>query len=66
MNNEVIIGVLIMKKIKLFIMLEILCIGICGCGLTNINEQNNLRNKRSIIILDDNTKFKVNIREFTL
>ncbi len=40
MNNEVIIGVLIMKKIKLFIMLEILCIGICGCGLTNINEQN--------------------------
>lgn len=31
---------LIMKKIKLFIMLEILCIGICGCGLTNLNEQN--------------------------
>ena len=29
-----------MKKKNLFIILGILCIGICICGLTNINEQN--------------------------
>lgn len=31
---------MLMKKKNLFIILGILCIGICSCGLTNINEQN--------------------------
>lgn len=40
-----------MEKIKLFTILVILGIGICGCGLTNINEQNV---KQQISLNDEN------------
>ena len=40
-----------MEKMKLFTILVILGIGICGCGLTNINEQNV---KQQISLNDEN------------